>query len=62
MGLMIQRYALTGNDSYNDIITQAMLHQVGDNNDFTPSNQSVDLVVVPGGRQLANANCFTQGK
>ena len=44
MGLLIQRWALTGNDSYNDIITQAMMHQVGDNADFTPQNQTVDLV------------------
>lgn len=44
MGLMIQRWSATGNDSYNDIITEAMLHQVGDNLDFTPNNQTQDLV------------------
>ena len=44
MGLLIQRWALTGNDSYNDLITQAILHQVGDNKDFTPANQTADLV------------------
>ena len=43
MGLLIQRWSITGNDTLNDLITQAMLWQVGDNKDFTPKNQSVDL-------------------
>ena len=53
MGLMIQRWALTGNDSHNNVISQAILHQVGDNNDFTPSNQSVDLVMLTRERLLS---------
>ena len=58
MGLLIQRWALTGNDSYNDIIMQAMLHQVGDNKDFTPQNQTVDLVIlVP---KLANSLTYSK--
>jgi mannan endo-1,6-alpha-mannosidase len=44
MGLMIQRWSITGNDSYNKIITQAIQHQVGGSADFAPANQSFDLV------------------
>ena len=42
-GLLIEYWYLTGDASYNDIVTQAILFQVG-NNDFMPTNQTKDLV------------------
>uniref|UniRef100_A0A0D2XL04 Mannan endo-1,6-alpha-mannosidase n=1 Tax=Fusarium oxysporum (strain Fo5176) TaxID=660025 RepID=A0A0D2XL04_FUSOF len=32
---------LTGDESYNEITTQAMLHQIGDDNDYMPDNQTM---------------------
>ena len=43
MGLLIQRWSITGNDSLNEMISQAIQWQVGDAKDFTPNNQSKDL-------------------
>lgn len=39
-GTMIDYWFLTGDSSYNDVTMQALLHQVGDNRDFQPRNQS----------------------
>lgn len=39
-GVLIDYWYFTGDSAYNDIITQAMLHQVGPNNDFMPPNQT----------------------
>lgn len=43
MGTLIQNWQLTGNDSLNDIITQALLWQKGENNDYAPRNWSAQL-------------------
>jgi mannan endo-1,6-alpha-mannosidase len=43
-GLLIQRWSITGNDSYNDAVTKGTLFQVGDNQDFKPKNRTADLV------------------
>ncbi|KAF9873107.1 cell wall glycosyl hydrolase [Colletotrichum karsti] len=40
-GSLIDYWWLTGDDSYNTITTQAMLHQVGDDNDYMPENQTL---------------------
>ncbi|WYZ44918.1 hypothetical protein EsH8_VIII_000234 [Colletotrichum jinshuiense] len=40
-GTLIDYWWLTGDDSYNTITTQAMLHQVGDDNDYMPQNQTL---------------------
>ncbi|OHE90776.1 glycosyl hydrolase family 76 [Colletotrichum orchidophilum] len=40
-GTLIDYWWLTGDDSYNKITTQAMLHQVGDDNDYMPQNQTL---------------------
>lgn len=39
-GALIDYYYYTGNSEYNDVTTQAMLFQVGPNNDYMPPNQT----------------------
>lgn len=39
-GALIDYWYFTGDDSYNNITTQAILHQVGPDNDFMPPNQT----------------------
>ncbi|KAL1862963.1 hypothetical protein VTK73DRAFT_6574 [Phialemonium thermophilum] len=39
-GTMIDYWFITGDSTYNDVTTQAMLHQVGDSIDFMPTNQT----------------------
>jgi mannan endo-1,6-alpha-mannosidase len=41
---LIERWSITGNDSLNDIITQGIQFQVGDDKNFEPVNQTKDLV------------------
>lgn len=43
MGTLIQNWHLTGNDSLHPIITQALLHQKGEHNDYEPRNWSAQL-------------------
>ncbi|KAI9674599.1 MAG: hydrolase 76 protein [Trizodia sp. TS-e1964] len=40
MGSLIDYWYYTGDTQFNDIVTQAMLHQVGPNKDFMPPNQT----------------------
>ncbi|KAH6892304.1 glycoside hydrolase [Thelonectria olida] len=40
-GALIDYWWITGDESYNNITTQAILHQVGDDEDFMPSNQTL---------------------
>ncbi|KAH0541811.1 hypothetical protein FGG08_003766 [Glutinoglossum americanum] len=40
MGSLIDYYYYTGNSEYNDVVTQALLFQVGPNDDFMPPNQT----------------------
>ncbi|KAI8623817.1 glycoside hydrolase family 76 protein [Xylariaceae sp. FL1651] len=42
-GTMIDYWFYTGDESYIDVTTQAMLHQVGDDKDFMPTNQTRTL-------------------
>lgn len=39
-GTLIDYWAFTGDESYNEITFQALQHQVGDDDDFMPSNQT----------------------
>ncbi|XDG07509.1 hypothetical protein ABKA04_007124 [Annulohypoxylon sp. FPYF3050] len=39
-GLLVEYWAFTGDTTYNDITLQALEHQVGDDADFMPSNQT----------------------
>jgi mannan endo-1,6-alpha-mannosidase len=39
-GVLMDYYYFTGDSQYNDVITQAMLWQVGPNNDYMPPNQT----------------------
>ncbi|KAF6804889.1 glycosyl hydrolase family 76 [Colletotrichum musicola] len=42
-GTLIDYWHLTGDSSYNEIIMQAMLHQVGPNRDYMPPNYTASL-------------------
>jgi hypothetical protein len=42
-GTLMDYWKLTGDDSYNDVITEAMLWQVGPNRDFKPPNVTASL-------------------
>ncbi|KAI1173691.1 glycoside hydrolase family 76 protein [Nemania sp. FL0916] len=42
-GTMIDYWFYTGDDSYVDVTTQAMLHQAGDDRDYMPTNQTRTL-------------------
>ncbi|KAH6626894.1 glycoside hydrolase family 76 protein [Chaetomium sp. MPI-SDFR-AT-0129] len=42
-GTLIEYWALTGDDTYNDITSQAMLHQATEKGDFKPPNQTRTL-------------------
>ncbi|KAI8947955.1 cell wall glycosyl hydrolase [Xylaria longipes] len=42
-GTMIDYWFYTGDESYVDVTTQAMLHQTGDDNDYMPTNQTRTL-------------------
>lgn len=41
---MIEYWALTGDDSYNDIVQQALAWQVGPTFDYMPPNQTKNMV------------------
>ena len=43
-GQLIHYWNLTGDSSYNEVVKQALLFQVGDDNNYMPQNQSKDLV------------------
>ena len=45
-GILIEYWYLTGDDTYNDLVTQAMLFQVGPYNDYMPPNQTNALVII----------------
>lgn len=42
-GTMIDYWHFTGDTSYNDVVTQALLFQVGPSNDYMPPNQTKSL-------------------
>ena len=42
-GSLLDYWYYTGDESYNDVIYQAILHQVGDRRDFMPQNQSTGM-------------------
>ena len=42
-GTMIDYWHYTGDDTYNDVVSQAMLHQVGPNQDYQPPNYTASL-------------------
>ncbi|KAM3505306.1 hypothetical protein MY10362_003009 [Beauveria mimosiformis] len=43
MGTYIDYWHLTGDTSYNDVVMQGILHQVGENQDFMPRNHTASL-------------------
>lgn len=42
-GTLVDYWHYTGDDQYNDITLQAMVHQAGDDRDFMPKNQTLTL-------------------
>ncbi|KAJ5787600.1 Six-hairpin glycosidase [Penicillium paradoxum] len=42
-GAMVEYWYYTGDDKWNKITTQALLHQVGDDNNYMPRNQTLSL-------------------
>ncbi|KAJ4191877.1 hypothetical protein NW767_010784 [Fusarium falciforme] len=42
MSTYIDYWQLTGDETYNDLVMQGILHQVGQNEDFIPANQSLN--------------------
>jgi mannan endo-1,6-alpha-mannosidase len=43
-GTLIDYWYYTGDSTYNDVVSQALLFQTGSNNDFMPPNQTKDEV------------------
>lgn len=43
-GQLIHYWHLTGDTTYNDVVSQAIQHQVGENNDLMPKNQTNSMV------------------
>lgn len=41
MGAMIDYWYYTGDDTWNDMVIQGLLHQVGDHSDYMPNNQTL---------------------
>lgn len=39
-GQMVEYWFYTGDDTYNKITSEALLAQVGENNDYMPTNQT----------------------
>lgn len=39
-GTLVDYWALTGDDTYNAVVSQALLSQVGDDKDYMPQNQT----------------------
>ncbi|RSL54072.1 hypothetical protein CEP54_010070 [Fusarium duplospermum] len=42
MSTYIDYWQLTGDETYNDLVMQGIVHQVGQNDDFIPANQSIN--------------------
>lgn len=55
---LIQYWHFTGDSSYNDVVTQGMLWQAGENADYMPSNWSSYLV---GNRGSAQKLTYSDG-
>ncbi|KAM0420986.1 hypothetical protein ACHAPT_011229 [Fusarium lateritium] len=43
MSTYIDYWQLTGDETYNELVTQGILHQVGQNKDFIPANQTFNI-------------------
>ncbi|KEY73395.1 hypothetical protein S7711_01506 [Stachybotrys chartarum IBT 7711] len=42
-GTIVDYWALTGDDSYNNITLQALVHQAGEDRDYNPANQTLSM-------------------
>ena len=52
-GQMIEYWYYTGDTTYNNVITQGLLAQVGPDNDYMPPNQTKTEVTNPSSRPSA---------
>lgn len=43
MGTLIDYWHSTGDDSYNDMVKQALIHQAGEDRDYLPANQTAQM-------------------
>ena len=55
-GQMVEYWYYTGDSSYNDVVMQGLLAQIGPNQDFMPPNQTKTEVSSPG---TADKNIFS---
>ena len=53
---MIEYWYYTGDSTYNDVVIQGLLAQVGPDNDYMPPNQTKTEVGVPA-RQILSLHC-----
>jgi hypothetical protein len=53
-GALVEYWYYTGDSQWNDITTQALLHQVGPANNYMPPNQTTTL----GNDVRASSSCF----
>ena len=54
-GQMVEYWYLTGDESYNDVVSQGLLAQIEDTKDFMPKNQTKTEVWLP---QLLTEDCL----
>ena len=52
-GQMIEYWYYTGDSTYNDVVTQGLLAQVGPDNDYMPPNQTKTEVREPARKNSA---------
>lgn len=52
---LVEYWYYTGDTTYNDVTTQALLFQVGENKDYMPANQTRDEVC----SWIRSEGCFT---
>ena len=57
-GQMIEYWYLTGDSTYNAVVTQGLLAQVGPDNDYMPPNQTKTEVRNP----MRSPRCYRAGR
>lgn len=60
-GQMIEYWYYTGDSTYNDVITQGLLAQVGPDNDYMPPNQT-KTEVRTSTRKIFCWHCYYTGR
>lgn len=60
-GQMIEYWYYTGDSTYNAVVTQGLLAQVGPDNDYMPPNQTKTEVRMPT-RKVFPGHCYRVGR